>query len=253
LEPGELEQSPGGHLDSPRREPGGVVASDGPSTGTSSGITPDGSPVAVYLALPVEPAFTPVLEWLRSEQRVLDLGCGVGRLANELVRRGFEVVAVDESPEMLVHVDPRVRTVEARIEDLDLRQVFDVVVLASHFVNVADLDQRDALLRSCVRHVAADGEVLLERYDPIWAREVEGSEGEAGPVHVRMTVLERDGDEFAAVVRYELGDESWEQPFQARAVDDDEIRAALVRVGLEIHGTMGTNWVVARRGGSGHT
>lgn len=210
-------------------------------------VTPDGSPIAVYLALPVEPAFTPVLERIGSGQRVLDLGCGVGRLANVLVDHGCDVVGVDESAEMLGHVDRRVRTVEARIEDLDLGVTFDAVVLASHFVNVADLEQRDSLLRTCARHVAPEGRAFLERYDPQWAREVGGSEGQAGPVQVEMTVLERDGDEFAAIVAYELDGRCWEQRFRARAVDDDELERVLASVDLEIDEVVETNWVIARR------
>lgn len=48
------------------------------------GVTCDGSPVAVYLALPPEPEFSPVLDAIPQEACVLDLGCGVGRLANVL-------------------------------------------------------------------------------------------------------------------------------------------------------------------------
>ena len=95
-------------------------------------------PVPVYLVLPVEPAFTPVLEDIRAGATVLDLGCGTGRLANELARWGHAVHGVDESAAMLTHVHPDVRTVQTRIQDLDLGRRFDVVVLASQLVNVAD-------------------------------------------------------------------------------------------------------------------
>jgi len=47
-------------------------------------VAPDGSPVDVYRALPVEPEFRPVLESVKPPASVLDLGCGVGRLANDL-------------------------------------------------------------------------------------------------------------------------------------------------------------------------
>jgi SAM-dependent methyltransferase len=39
---------------------------------------------------------------------VLDVCCGCGHLSEELVRRGFEVVGVDESPAMLEHARRRV-------------------------------------------------------------------------------------------------------------------------------------------------
>ena len=34
-------------------------------------------------------------------RRILDAGCGTGRVAIELARRGFEVVGVDADPSML--------------------------------------------------------------------------------------------------------------------------------------------------------
>ena len=46
-----------------------------------------------------------VLSWLearlRPGSRVLDVGCGTGRYAVALADRGFEVMAIDESPEMV--------------------------------------------------------------------------------------------------------------------------------------------------------
>jgi SAM-dependent methyltransferase len=72
-------------------------------------VTADGSPVAVYRALPAEPGFGPLLEVLRPPASVLDLGCGAGRLANLLAARGFAVMGVDASPAMLAGLAPPVR------------------------------------------------------------------------------------------------------------------------------------------------
>ena len=49
--------------------------------------------------------FRHVLAWLLSQLpargRVLDLGCGTGRYAVALAIQGFDVVAIDESAEMI--------------------------------------------------------------------------------------------------------------------------------------------------------
>lgn len=44
-----------------------------------------------------------LIEWLapRADERVLDIGCGDGRLTAKLVERGCEVVGIDSSPEQI--------------------------------------------------------------------------------------------------------------------------------------------------------
>jgi SAM-dependent methyltransferase len=109
-------------------------------------ITPDGCPVELYTLLPPGWAEADVISAVaKPGASVLELGAGAGRVTHCLLARGFNVVAVDESPEML----DRIRgadTVASRIEDLDLRREFDVVVLGSHLVNVPDDEAVRALL-----------------------------------------------------------------------------------------------------------
>ncbi len=67
--------------------------------------------------------------------RVLDLACGSGRHSLELRRRGFEVVGVDISPELLEIADgeANMQNLEAEFIEADLRELdfdaeFDVVL-----------------------------------------------------------------------------------------------------------------------------
>lgn len=212
---------------------------------SDSDVAPDGSPVAVYRALPAEPEFSPVLDALTPPATVLDLGCGTGRLANELVRRGFHVTGVDASAEMLHHVAPGVQTHCGDIHRLDLGCRFDVVVLASHFVNSADGSAVRELLSVCARHVKADGKVFVERYDPEWARNVTSASGTAGDVRVEFRVRARRGDEFDAVVEYRLGSVTWEQAFTSRVVDDQALADLISGAGLKVLDRLSTDWVVA--------
>ena len=67
---------------------------------------------------------------------VLDAGCGTGRLAVELARRGHRLVGVDNDTSMLAvaRTHPDVGWVEADLAGLHLAQRFDVVVAAGNVV-----------------------------------------------------------------------------------------------------------------------
>jgi SAM-dependent methyltransferase len=114
------------------------------------GVAPDGSPVEVYLRLPDRGEGELVAAALPPPASLLELGCGTGRVTRQLVARGYSVVAVDESPEMLVHVRGA-ETVRARIEELDLGRRFDAVLLLSNLFTV-EPEQRQAFLDACARH-----------------------------------------------------------------------------------------------------
>lgn len=68
-------------------------------------------------------------------ERVLDLACGIGRHSLELRRRGFEVVGVDISPDLLEMAEREaeaqsleVSFTQADLRELDLRDEFDLVL-----------------------------------------------------------------------------------------------------------------------------
>src|ERR671917_2095603 len=68
---------------------------------------------------------------------VLDAGCGTGRVAIELARRGFDVVGVDVDRSMLDRArskSPDVPWIQRDLADpeFDLGRQFDVVVLAGN-------------------------------------------------------------------------------------------------------------------------
>ncbi|MFC7108447.1 class I SAM-dependent methyltransferase [Nonomuraea rubra] len=132
------------------------------NTGTGPGpITPDGSPVEFYSRLRAgdEPGI--VAQVTPPGGSVLELGSGVGRVTHPLLDLGFDVVAVDESPEMLARVRGT-RTVAARVQELRLGERFDTVMLASQLVNTPEDTARHALLAACARHVKRGGAVLIQ-------------------------------------------------------------------------------------------
>ncbi|HVN50018.1 MAG TPA: class I SAM-dependent methyltransferase [Acidimicrobiales bacterium] len=93
---------------------------------------------------------------------VLDAGCGTGRVAIELARRGVDVVGVDADPSMLAtarRLAPDLVWVEADLTspDWDLGRRFDLVVMAGNVPLFTPEGTQAALVGGCARHVATGG------------------------------------------------------------------------------------------------
>jgi SAM-dependent methyltransferase len=219
-------------------------------TGTGRGvITADGCAVEVYLLLPPLGEAELVGEAVRPGGSILDLGCGTGRIAHELVARGYHVVGVDQSAEMLEHARG-FETVHAPIAGLDLHRHFDAVLLASNLMNIPDDTDRRAVLGTVTRHLAPGGLALVQWEPPEWFDEAtDGSGGTVGPVRIELADVHRAGDLLTATVRYQVGDELWTQTFTSRRFADEELCRELDAVGLSFQRWLRDDrtWFAAQR------
>jgi SAM-dependent methyltransferase len=216
-------------------------------------VAPDGSPVAVYLAIPAAHGFEAILPTFAPGTSVLDLGCGVGRLSNLLAGRGCEVTGVDESAAMLAHLETGVTPVHARIDGLALGRRFGTVVLASHLVNTANQGLRRRLLRAAAAHVAADGRVLVEHHHPATVEAAPERTGAIGPVEVTFVVHRRRRDLLDAEVRYRLDGRTWTQRFTTRVLDLPGLERELASVGLGDVRALTSTWLEAAPVAAGAT
>ena len=94
---------------------------------------------------------------------VLDAGCGTGRVAIELARRGVRVTGVDADPSMLTtarRLAPGLEWIDADLATLDLGRTFDVVLLAGNVPIFCPLASRASLVDRCARHVAPTGTLI---------------------------------------------------------------------------------------------
>ncbi len=202
-------------------------------------VTADGCPVSLYALLPAlgEPEL--VHAAVPAGAAVLDLGCGTGRVAHGLIELGHDVVAVDQSAEMLEHVRGA-ETVCAPIAGLDLGRRFGAVLLASHLLNTPDGPDRAALLGTVARHLGPDGRLIAEWHPPTWFDTVAGpagvSSGRIGPVEVHLVDVHLDDDVLSATVRYWTEADVWTQPFTARRLTDVQLWAELSEAGLRFDG-----------------
>lgn len=91
---------------------------------------------------------------------VLDAGCGTGRVAAELARRGVEVVGIDRDPSMVAaarRLAPEVRFEVLDVTGADLGERFDVVVMAGNVPLFTPEGTQDALVAGCARHLRPGG------------------------------------------------------------------------------------------------
>lgn len=123
--------------------------------------------------------------------RVLDLACGTGIVARELVRRGLEVVGVDPNPEMLAHARASVsgrsgpRWLRAAAERLPLTDSSISLAVCGQAFHWFDLERTVAELRRILcpggwsaafwservaRGPGRDYDDLIDRYSSEYAR-----------------------------------------------------------------------------------
>jgi len=91
---------------------------------------------------------------------VLDAGCGTGRVARELARRGLDVVGVDIDPEMLAVARRKAPDLDWRLGDLatiQLGRTFDAVLLAGNTMIFLAPGTEGAVLANLARHLRPGG------------------------------------------------------------------------------------------------
>ncbi len=94
---------------------------------------------------------------------VLDAGCGTGRVAAELARRGVDVVGIDRDASMIATARTLAPTVEFEVVDVggaDLGRTFDLVLMAGNVPLFTPAGTQWALVAGCARHLSADGCLL---------------------------------------------------------------------------------------------
>ncbi|WP_086800032.1 class I SAM-dependent methyltransferase [Streptomyces caniscabiei] len=203
--------------------------------GTGAGaITPDGCAVELYARLPVGDEPEVIASVAPAGARILELGCGVGRMTHPLIERGFTVTAVDESARMLERVRGA-RTIHASIEELDLGETFDVVLLASFLVHTGDPEVRRGMLAACLRHLADDGFVLIQREGEDYHTNVPRERVDPRGFTVRIASTAPVGDGVNSVfAEYLFPDGEWTQTFRSRPMTKEQFEEALAEVGLTV-------------------
>ena len=100
----------------------------------------------------------------KSGSRVIDLGCGNGALTRKLADKGYRVMGVDASPEMIALAREAHPELTFSCEDalaFTLEKPADAIFSNAVF-HWIDADKQDALIANVARNLAPGGELVCE-------------------------------------------------------------------------------------------
>ena len=150
-----------------------------------------------------------LIEWF-GPSCVLDAGCGTGRVAVELARRGVEAVGVDLDPAMLASArrkGPGIEWIEGNLADVTVAdsegrpRAFDAVAMAGNVMIFLDPGTEAAVLANMARHLRPGGRIVAgfqldrPRWSGLGRLRPDGGRGRADPrtpvVHLGPPPLHR--------------------------------------------------------------
>lgn len=205
----------------------------------------------VYDEIVVDPCFADWADflvdlWGRDQDgvsEVLDVCCGTGLLAAELIRRGCRVTGVDASDAMLARarrlLGPDVRLQREVLPDLQLEGIFDAAVSTFDGLNYLELDDFRASLTAIGRRLRPGGWLVFDLHTQAMLELALGmptirseQEGTAYVIHNAVDLRERTCDATITVTPAD-GDPFVEHHRQYVHADQ-EVRSALADAGLDL-------------------
>lgn len=158
----------------------------------------------------------------RGWERVLDLGCGDGRVAGPLAECGIRVLAIDCDGEAVAGVRRAGGGVEAREGDFldggcdltfgDGARADAALVLGNTLMEIHDVERARALFLRLCEAVAPGGAIVIDNFvRDVWADVAEGAWQEGVSEDGQWQMVWSDGDEVIALRRGSGVDENdWE-------------------------------------------
>lgn len=183
--------------------------------------------------------FAPYAKWLKIERqairfargRVLDVGCGPGRVALYLQEKGHKVVGIDYSPGAVKVARARgvrdARVMEFKEVDADLGLFDTVVMFGNNFGLFESFRTARTMLRRLHGMMSEDGRIIATVGDPYKTKE---------PYHLEYHALNRKRGRMGGQIRIRIRYQKMKTPyFDYLFVSQDELREILEGTGWEIY------------------
>jgi predicted TPR repeat methyltransferase len=175
---------------------------------------------------------------------VLDVCCGTGLLAAELVALGYRVTGVDASEAMLERarrlLGPETRLIRAALPDLPVEQTFDAAVCTMDGVNYLAPEELRGTIAAVARRLRPAGWLVFDAHTDAMLAFAESGPVVSGEQNGHRFAISSalDADARACDTRIELAPADGEAPFSEEHRQyvhrESEIRAALADAGFEV-------------------
>jgi len=121
---------------------------------------------------------------------VFDAGCGTGRVAIELARRGIDVVGVDLDPVMLGQAErkaPELTWVRGDLAEVDLGRTVDAVVMAGNVILFVAPGTEARVIANLARHLVPGGLLIagFQLTSPVYG--IDGYDADAAVAGLALT------------------------------------------------------------------
>ncbi len=108
--------------------------------------------------------------------RILELGCGTGRIAVPLAQAGYKVTGIEYEADMIAlackkdYPKENLTILQGDARNFSLNQTFDAILLSCNFINHF-IDSNDVLsiLQCCKSHLANEGVIIIDCSVPDYA------------------------------------------------------------------------------------
>lgn len=173
--------------------------------------------------------------------RILDLACGTGNSAGPMIRRGFEVVGVDASADMLAVARskfPDARWLQGRFTDFTAPGTFSLVQCVFDALNnLLDPEEFTATARRVLSHLEPGGLFIFDINTGFGLVDLWEGETIQGWLGSDWYGWKHSWDSESRVATVEAGfvvdGTSWLEVHRERAYEQDELRELLQAAGFE--------------------
>lgn len=169
----------------------------------------------------------------KKPSRILDLGCGTGRIAISLSKLGHEVIGVDANPQMLrVAKDlyPNFIGIQSRIENLNLGCKFDGVILAALLFSYCGDSVREQIISTVIRHLKIGGWLAIEIFDLSWLEKTETIEFPNQKIICKS--LDAKSLIWSVYIKHFFKDVYFVEQYNIKGFGDDDLRLYMEPKGL---------------------